>query len=590
MEKILGKLYNLWKIYFTSFFCFLTIILALNLFLNSIFNQTMVAITFIVSFLIGRLIIDRNYKNLALTLISLVLISLVWYWLFYFIRDVSSDGNTYHLEAIIRIFDGISIYFDTFKSSRLNFYPKTMEILFSWFAAFFKNYDMWRIFKIFLILLSFINVIYVIRKTAKHKLKWRHFLLIAIVVLNPVVIYQFFTIYIDDILYLLLVNFFIYFFLWETKIALFIFAIMISSKISYVLFGGLGFISMIRIYSIYHNISLSDTIKKHYRNIWSTHAIKIILLIIIFAVWCHQYLINTYKYHNPLYWFAWTSKIDIIWKFQPPIMRDENKISKFTYTFFSYSRNFCVRDECQEFISLKNKDDIKKFFKSYNALWFYDPNLNGFGNIYSILLIISIVYLIYFIYLTIFTRLPNKYKKNKRTKLQKIWFILGIYTLLCTFLLPFPRARYFPLLYLLPIIITFLQDNKILNHLTKWILIIYTINLLLVLWVITSAYWKQWQHKINQQDIVNQLTFNEIHYTTFRDGSYMYVKYFWFYDKQMEAIPKTQTDKQTLLKLCGILEYSQIATNYNHTINCPNGWTIMKWDAQSTVEEFFYLH
>jgi len=574
---MIEKLYWIGKIYFVSFFSFICLVVGTNLLYSQIISTSLIAIFFVLSFFIGWIFIDRKWINLLLTFVILLALSIIWFILFYFIWDISVDGNTYHLEIIIKLFKWASLFFDSFKSTWLSYYPKTIEILFSWFSSFFKNPDMWRILKIFLIWISLINSLYLIKKIRNWKFKRRYFLLATIIVLNPVVIYQFFTLYIDDILYLLLINFFIYFFIWETKMALLVFAIMISSKISYLLFGGLWLVAIIWINGIYYRKSYIGIIKHTYMSISTNKIIRISIITLIGIVWLHQYIINAYRYHNSLYGFAWAWKQDIISMFQPPVMKDRDVISKFAYTYFSYSRNYCITDDCQRFINPTTKAWIREFFWSYQTLGKYDPNLNGFWNIYSILLILSIAFLIYHI---------ANYKKRKNKSQEIISTIIVAYILLDTSLLPFPRARYFPLLYLLPIIFILSSRNKI----KIGILILYLINGLIIVWIITTIYWRNGASKIRQYEFMNKVSINKIYYTKFLKESYFYEKFFWYYQNRLKNIEKIEIDRNELLKKCWISSYLQVNEAYDRTLKCPKWWYVLRGDYGSHTDEFFYIN
>ena len=260
-------------------------------------------------------------------------------------------------------------------------------------------------------------------------------------------------------------------------------------------------------------------------------------------------------------------------------MRDKNKISKFIYTYFSYSRNYCTTNDCQNFISLWNKQWIKEFFRSYKALWTYDPNLNGFWNIYSFLLIISFIYILHFI---LFIYL---FKKDKINDDEKIYWIIILYIIIWTFLLPFPWARYFPLLYLLPIVLTLFWRQK---TIIKIILTLYLTNALLIWGIILARYVGNGLEKNKQINFINKIYFDNVYYNKFLEESYSDKKFFWFYENKFKNINKEQKTKYELMKLCW-LKNNLLSESI---VICPNWWYMLVWDYWSLIihiQDYFYL-
>lgn len=594
---MLNKLFNLAKIYFFSFFIFILLFLITNFLFSQIIDSLFVSILFLFSFLLWWLT-SKPKKNINLLLLfwSLILIWWLWSLIFYYIRDISVDWNTYHLEAIFSIFNWVSFFKDNFSSIRLNYYPKTIEILFSGFSSFFSNYDMGRIFKLFLIILSLINVNFFfhnIKKKNKINLGnsiksnniYLYLLLSFIIVFNPVVLYQFFSLYIDDVLYLLLINFFIYFFLKETKIALIVFSILISSKISYALFGWLGLLFSIFGYSFFYKQSLKESISYHYKKLWGITLIRIVFIFILFFVWTHQYIINSYKYNNPFYWFIWEGKKDIITMFQPPKMKKTNKLNKFRQTFFSYSRNYCVTDQCLSYFSF-DKKWLQEYITSYRALTNVDPNINGFWNLYSILLLFFFINISF----SLFSLIKKKVLKNKdKNKHKYNYFSLCglfiIYILICMILLPFPWARYSPLFYLLPLISLIYISKK---H-QKTVLFLYIINLLLIGWFISIKYGKYWLLKYQQIQTIKEISFQKIYYTSYYEWSYFPKKFLSFYKNTILANPTKKINKEMFFDICWIKDNSKIITSYNAIYKCPNWWIALKWNYWLQTEDYFYF-
>lgn len=207
--------YEVGKICFAMFFIFFLILSLSSLFFQTTFGQDGIVISFFLSFLLAWLLVSRKWKHFWGALGFLTILTGIGYAVLYFLLDPSVDGNTYHSEAILGILGGKSLFSMDY-ISRNTYYPKIIEALFSGFSAITDTLDAGRIFKLILMVLSGINVVVFLRKVWEKgwwKKWWRIALFTIIIVVNPVVMYQFFTLYIDDVLYLLLVNVLIYFFL-----------------------------------------------------------------------------------------------------------------------------------------------------------------------------------------------------------------------------------------------------------------------------------------------------------------------------------------------------------------------------------------
>jgi hypothetical protein len=262
------------------------------------------------------------------TLGLLLVLMGIGYLGFYFIRDPSVDGNSYHAEMILGVLNGKSLFSLDWMYVRNTYYPKTIEVLFSGFSALTDTLDAGRILKLILIVLSGINVVQFLKSfpLAQSWKNWRWIgVFVFIIVVNPVVMYQFFTLYIDDVLYLLLVNFLMYVWLGNTKIALFVFALMVGAKLSYGFFGVLGLLVVIGSLACVRKVSFLNVVSACYQDLGKTSWVRILVLLMGIWVGLHQYLANAWNFHNPLYGFVGEGKKDIISMFQPPQMQKQSK-------------------------------------------------------------------------------------------------------------------------------------------------------------------------------------------------------------------------------------------------------------------------
>ena len=129
--------------------------------------------------------------------------------------------------------------------------------------------------KLFLIFITFWNYFYWLKKYDR-KISIFNVILWTLVILNPVVVNQFFTLYIDDVLFLFLINTLFYTFIWEYFFWLIVFSIMWSAKITYLAFWVLGMI-----YALYLR---KNVFLKNYRELFKTiftKNLKLFLIIIL---------------------------------------------------------------------------------------------------------------------------------------------------------------------------------------------------------------------------------------------------------------------------------------------------------------------
>jgi hypothetical protein len=571
-----GKTIILWC--FLYVVCIVTINLIHSAYINTQFIQVLFALSIITSIAINHKRWSTNYVRILL----IIVISAVWWSnIFRYIRDISVDGNTYHLQAIIDLYQWFNLFDQSTTSIWLAYYPKTIEILFAWIGSFFNNPDQGRILKIMLIIITYSNIFYIYNKHVS-KNTINSLIIAAIITLNPVVLYQFFTLYIDDVLYLLFINSILYWINKDTIYSLLAIALVVSSKISHLIFWWLGLIVCIIITSLYYHQTLKEQIIER-RSLIKTHwSIKSLALIIIILFWLHQYIINWYYFHNPLYGFMWEWKKDIVTMFQPPKLRNTPKRKKFVIMYSSYSSNYCVIDSCLRPINIFSKAWIKEFASSYKAMSIYDPNINGFWNLFWIILLIAWVGSIYYI---IIFRLHKKYITTKDYAVMiSIWYIV-----LCSSLLPFVRARYVPVLYLLPLLFIGILPSR--SWLVKVVVLWYLCNIIFCLYVIQKSYYTNAISKREQIYFMETLTnkVNSTYHVSFTKYSFFKNKFLSFYDQEVWNSKKIEVNWEDFLYQCGIKSINEVNSSYNRILACPNWGYALRWDYWWHTDDYFYL-
>lgn len=403
-------------------------------------------------------------------------------------NDTTYDGNTYHKQAIGALKEGWNpVYNDLgdfekdnnliFKNTERtsvwgNHYPKATWIYSANTYTITGNIESGKsigwvlVFGVFMIMAGYLLSI---------KKNWPFAIFVALLTgANALFVSQCFSFYVDMILglYLYLLIFATTIFCFEKDgIKKWIkYYIYISSMIMIIniKFTGLAYagIYCLAFYLFY----LIATIKRKnsFKPIIRFTIISFItLLFAIFVVGLSSYCKNFVEKGNPLWPLFGKGTIDIMIKNQPDYFKDKSAIDKFIIANFSKTAN--ISQASKEKAEWKIPFTISKSEKY--SLSNVDNRIGGYGVWFGGILIISII--------LILISLPKLCRKNK----QVVWPLL--IPILATFILTFTLnevwwARYFPQLYLFPIIavlmVDFAFDNKIIKS-----IIVYPVLLLLLI-------------------------------------------------------------------------------------------------------------
>lgn len=153
------------------------------------------------------------------------IVSLFGFCLLYYVKDGSWDGSTYHLEIIRNFILGIPFLSTDTVDLWAHVYPKDMEILLSiWGSLFPSSIDSGRIIKFVIYGVAFITLVDTLVRFGMTK--FRAYLIgIFSVLLHPLILAQFFTKYIDDLLYCFFLLFFASFFAGEYVLTFLLFGL-----------------------------------------------------------------------------------------------------------------------------------------------------------------------------------------------------------------------------------------------------------------------------------------------------------------------------------------------------------------------------
>ena len=472
---------NIMESHYTKLFCMLCGYFLLTLVLYTLCNlirfKNCLGLIQILSIVIPIIVylINNNQgnqlRNIIITISLYLFLLIIVPFLYGKTYDLTIDGNSYHKTAIAFIKNGWNPLYESStrfqeknnkvvkfnKNDRIDLwiehYPKATWIIsasmYNMTGSIESGKSITFIFSIMLLIISFYCLRTIIDK------KWS-LIISLIILLNPIVISQFFTYYVDSLMAIcftieLLLLFMINPLNKQNK-KLWMCIISICTMFTNLKYTGLlcsGIIAAVfYFYWIFKYHTKKDFIKKF--NI-ITILFTITFSIAIFLVGSSSYVKNTIEHRNPLYPIIGKNKVDIITTMQPKSFKDKSMIDKFIISIFSKTENVTY---------YSGKPSLKLPFIVYkeeiNSLLVPDVRIGGFGPLFAFLLIIS--FIAFIISIVIFI-------KNNKKNISYV--LLPILAIVITMILVGENwwARYVPQLYLIPVgtLILLIYDYKYLR-------------------------------------------------------------------------------------------------------------------------------
>lgn len=438
-----------------GYFLLVLILFSIFQFLNIKNTLGLIQILSIVIPIIIYLFKDIDTKKSKITVIIIYLfLLLIMPFIYNKTYDLTVDGNSYHKTAIAFIKNGWNPIYETTRQFQKNnnnvvkidksdkmdlwieHYPKATWIIAAVIYNMTGNIESGKCITLILSIMLFTITYNVLRKILDKK--WST-IISLITVLNPIVLVQIFTYYVDGIMGIL--------FLMEI---LLLFMVKPTEKTNKVLW-----MCLISICTIFTNIKYTGLLcsgviaatfyfywlikyrkNTDYKSIFKriTICFTIVFSIAIFLVGANSYIKNTIDHKNPLYPIVGKDKVDIITTMQPKSFGNKNMFEKYFISLFSKTEN----------VSYGSKEPtlklpIKVYKSEIDELYAADTRIGGFGPLYALVFILTIPVFIYSII---------KILKNEKDKAQYI--ILPIIAILVSSLLvkEIWWARYVPQLYL----------------------------------------------------------------------------------------------------------------------------------------------
>jgi len=479
-EKILKILYNS-GIYLLISFALLLITTSVLW----IFGVSLLLVSFIVSFILGAFIsyklLEGSIKGKVISFAIAVVVLLVSIFVSGYVYDQSDDGNTYHKETVYMLKEGWNPIYDDYKEFAISHdftynhelwaehYPKSTWILASAIYDITGNIETGKFYNLVFMYIAFVMFCYAIYKIFNKKIL--SILISLVAVVNPIMIAQMFSYYVDGFLGLLLYLSILYMFLFikndRDKLIKVILASIIII-ISNIKFTGLAYCGLFCLgYYIYYALT---KIKNGEKKILISNTIYFVIVVVIscIVVGSSSYLKNALDHGNPLYPLLGKDKVDIMTFLQPESFAEMSPIEKNFYSIFSQSANIGVFNNGEPELKIPftfEFDELKQIS--------YDTRIGGYGVYFSGIFIISII-----IIAVISIDFIRKHDKN-----ILIYLIpLIITVLLMLFLSDSWWARYAPQLYLFILVSLLLfcnYDKKLINIIFSFFVIIVLFNTVL---------------------------------------------------------------------------------------------------------------
>ncbi len=429
-------------------------------------------VAFVLSLIELHLINKENYKNILISSFIVLIVSVFSVNICGQIFDTSYDGNSYHKEAIGLLKNGWNpiyssaesfgkkIDYDAGHTIWIENYPKASWIIGATIYKITNNIETAKVFNLLILFIVFFIIAYLINKYYKNKI-FAILMPLAVCTL-PILWQQLLSLYLDGFLGFILLLIIIYMYLLikdEKKEYFFVMGclliIIINLKFTGLLYAGLFCLG-------YYIVYLIKKIKnKEYKDIWQfTLKFILILIVSLLIVGSNSYVHNLVLHHNPLYPLIGKDKKDIMTPLQPKSFDTKSPIEKNFYSIFSYSANIGKFNNGEP--ELK-KPFVKTYYEQMQIS--EDTRIGGFGVYFSGILIISLLLIItYFIILIV-------KKEYDDLIMLGIPFII---TILCLFIIGETWwARYYPQLYFIPLMATFiLFKNKHIYKILGTILLI----------------------------------------------------------------------------------------------------------------------
>lgn len=504
MKKIINK--EKFKLSFMLFQYLFAVCLFFNIFkFFKILNCLVITevISCIIPLIFYLITSKNNRLNKKIFSISIyIIIILILPFFFGKIYDTTMDGNSYHKTAIGLIKDGWNPIYESSKNFNsktvgkienidiwIDHYPKASYFIASTMYALTNNIESGKC----ITLIANISLILLFLSIFEDKYNKKITYILGILIgLNPIVLSQIFSYYIDglmgicfgiELLLLSIIN------CEEKKFnIIWVYLLCCCSIFVNLKFTGLLYSGMIAaIYFFYWIIKFKK--KKNYWKIYKNFTCNFIIVFVVAIgfIGASSYVKNFVEHKNPLYPLIGKDKVDIITTMQPINYQGKSNLYKFINSLFSQTDNITYNTTETK---LKNPFSISKM--ELENLYLPDVRIAGFGPLFAATLVIIILSII-----TSFSYLI-KYKKSANVILALISIVLSVILVGENW-----WARYIPQLYYIVIISIFVLYNLYRSK-NKMYLKIFSIIISVLIFINSLMFIYAKKYSINEYKQINK--------------------------------------------------------------------------------------
>lgn len=402
-----------------------------------------ISVISIAIYFIATILLEKGFSitvlwNQLISLLFFITLTCIFCFVKVLFYDYSFDGQMYHQEAVILLKEGWNPILNPLQHLEntvygISFYPKAIWYLESFIFRVTGQLEASKVFDLILASIVFIKGLITLKKT---KLSNTYIITILILfVTSPIAIAQFFSFYIDSIVYyLVLTLIFIGYDLSNKKtfdLNNILQFILISSILANTKFTGIYFSLLfsggILLYSfLTHALTLIHVFKTGF-----------VIIGITLLIGINPYLTNSINYNNPVYpMITGTNQYNIIGSQMSDYFRELPMHKKLYYSYFGVASRI-IPDQAPELrrFGLPTSKEISKFINTGGT-----PRINGFGLLFTPALILSLIALGFII--------------PRSNKSQKYFIFMISIVIVSTILNPSGWwARITPATYLIPVLI-----------------------------------------------------------------------------------------------------------------------------------------
>jgi len=488
MENDSMKLFTM----LSGYFLLVLILFSLLQFINCI-NLNVVQIISIATPIIVYLIKNKllSNKKKIITILVYGFMILVLPFLYTKTYDLSVDGNSYHKSAIAFLKNGWNPLYESARKFQKNndnvykiakehnqdlwmeHYPKATWIIAATIYEMTDNIESGKCITFILSIMLLIITYNCLKKIIDKK--WA-FVISIVAALNPIVLAQIFTYYVDgimgicfliEILLLMNIN-------PKEKIDMSTYINLVAICCIFVNLKFTGLLCAGVIAAVYYFYWLIINRKDNLLEIFKRLTLMFVVVfgLSVFIVGSNSYIQNTVEHHNPLYPLIGKDKYDIITTMEPANFNGKSKIRKYVVSTLSRTEN--VSGGCYTRLKLPfriYKDEI-------TTLYSPDVRIAAFGPLTALITIISVILFIFFGIVL--------YKKEKKN--IKYLLLPTIAVIISTLLIgEYWWGRYVPQFHYIPVSIL-VMTIYLKKYFKKFYVIIPTAVLSLAMIINTSCF------------------------------------------------------------------------------------------------------